>query len=72
MNTKDFRENLYKTMKGVQDGTVTTKDARSVAKIASQIVYSKRLDIEAKKLGLDIMKATKSSTLSRTVEPTSL
>jgi hypothetical protein len=64
MNTKDLRENLYKTMLGVQDGTVTTKEARSITKIASQIVYSKRLDIESKKLGLDVMKATKANTLN--------
>ena len=72
MNTKQLREDLYKIMKGVQCGTVSTKEARSLAKIASQIVYSKRLDIESKKLGLDIMKATSAKSLSSKAESVDL
>ena len=72
MNTKQLREDLYKTMKGVQNGTVSTKEARSIAKVASQIVYSKRLDIESKKLGLDIMRTTSAKALSSKVQSVDL
>ena len=59
-------------MKGVQNGTVSTKEARSIAKVASQIVYSKRLDIESKKLGLSIMRTISAKALSSKVQSVDL
>jgi len=47
---------LFKQLEGIQDGSVDLKEARVVVKTASQIVYSSRLDIENKRIEMQLMK----------------
>jgi len=54
--TKTLREMLFKQLEGIQDGSVDLKEARVVVKTASQIVYSSRLDIENKRIEMQLMK----------------
>ena len=63
MTTKDLRAELFRTMQAVKCGSLTIKEASQINKSASQIVYAKRLDLESKRLNIDIMKATKAKKL---------
>lgn len=61
MTTKAFRNNLHKEMKALQNGFANISHSKQIAKLAGQIIYSKRLDIETASLNLKIMKATKAN-----------
>ncbi len=60
MTTAALRAKLFKTMNDLQKGRIDTKEARETSKIASQIVYSKRLELESIRLNIKLMKASKS------------
>lgn len=69
MKTSELREDLYKQMKGVMDGSVTVKEGHATAKIAAQIIYAKRVDIEEANLNY---KVSKSIAKNAKVKPTQL
>ena len=54
--TKTLTEMLFKQLEGLQDGTIDTKEARAFSKTASQIVYASRLDLENKRIEMQLMK----------------
>ena len=49
---------LFSQLEGLQDGTIEVKQARVFAKTASQIVYASRLDLENKRIEMQLMKTT--------------
>jgi len=47
---------LFEQLEGLQDGSIEAKTARVFAKTASQIVYASRLDLENKRIEMQLMK----------------
>ena len=58
-STKDLRKMLFEQLDGLNNKTKTVKEVSTFAKVASQIVYSARLDIENKRIEVELMKTTK-------------
>jgi len=54
--TKTLREMLFKQLEGLQNKTIDVKEARVAVKTASQIVYLTRLDLENKRIEMQLMK----------------
>jgi len=54
--SKSLREMLFTQLEGLQDGSVDLKTARAFTKTASQIVYSSRVDIENKRIEMQLAK----------------
>lgn len=68
--TKDLRKILFKEMMDLRCNRVTPRHAKQTTKIASQIIYSLRVDIENKRENIKIMKAlSKNKFKDRDVKP---
>lgn len=50
--TQTLRDELFSTMEKLQKGCITTKEAQATAKIAANIIYATRLELENKRMEL--------------------
>jgi hypothetical protein len=50
--THSLRRDMLKAMKDLEAGIITVQEAQAKAKLASQIVYSVRIELEEKRLQL--------------------
>lgn len=57
--TTTIRDLLFKEMEDLANGKSDIKKAKAMTKISAQIIYSTRLEIENKKIEVEIAKANK-------------
>ena len=56
MNTGDIRKMLLKQIDDVISKKATIDEARVVCDLTSQLIYSQRLELESKRINVDIAK----------------
>lgn len=57
-STKDLQDLLFKELESIANGNGDLKKAKVVSKISSQIIYATRLELENKRIELEIGKST--------------
>lgn len=57
-STKDIQDALFKELDSISNGSGDVKKAKLVTKIASQLIYASRIEIENKRIELELSKST--------------
>lgn len=57
-STKSLQDLLFKELESISSGKGDLKKAKVVSKISSQIIYSTRLELENKRIELEIAKSS--------------
>ena len=65
--THTLRKSLIETMKDLKEGRCSVRDAQAVSKLASQIVYSVRIELEEKRLQLKHNRSVPANMVTTTI-----
>ena len=57
-STKSLQDMLFKELESISSGNGDLKKAKVVSKISSQIIYAARIEIENKRIELELSKST--------------
>jgi len=57
--TSDMKAALYEQIELLSNGSGDTNVAKTIAKVASQAIYATRIELENKRLELELAKSTK-------------
>jgi hypothetical protein len=63
--TQTLRDDLFKIMTAIKDGTITPSEAFALSRVASQIIRTTRTEIQMERLSLQYRRALPASELNK-------